>query len=141
MRRLIRRLPRRCLPRGAALPIFGGMCVTVADCVAHLRARAHAEDVRVAARTARIRSLLPRAGAVLRQRFGATEVRLFGSVAGGRPHGESDVDISVRGVASAQQGAAWRALEEIFDCPVDLVRLETASPSLVRMVTEYGEQL
>ena len=83
------------------------------------------------------------AAAVLKTRFGARRVVLFGSLA----HAawftpDSDVDVAVEGLEGNAYWQAWRLLEEMIDNrPVDLVELETAGESLQRAIRRYGVEL
>lgn len=83
------------------------------------------------------------AAALLKTRFGARRVILFGSLA----HRawfvpDSDVDLVVEGLAGDDYWQAWRLVEEvIMDWPVDLIEMETASKSLLRAVQRYGVDL
>ena len=83
------------------------------------------------------------AAAVLKTRFGARRVVLFGSLA----HSawftpDSDVDVAVEGLGSDVYWQAWRLLEEMIDVrPVDLIELETAGESLQRAIQRYGVEL
>ena len=68
-------------------------------------------------------ALLKQHAPILRDRYGMTSMSLFGSVARGDQHNESDVDVlvsmppSLRGV-----GGANDYLESILGCHVDMVR-------------------
>lgn len=83
------------------------------------------------------------AAIVLKTRFGARRVVLFGSLA----HtawfsSDSDVDLAVEGLTGDAYWQAWRWLEEkISDRSVDLVELETARESLRRSIRRYGIEL
>ena len=83
------------------------------------------------------------AAIVLKARFGARRVVLFGSLA----HAawfmpDSDVDLVVEGLAGDDYWQAWRLVEEIVgDCPVDLIEIETAGESLRRAIQRYGVEL
>ena len=83
------------------------------------------------------------AAAVLKTRFGARRVVLFGSLA----HAawftpDSDVDVAVEGLEGNAYWQAWRLLEEMIGVrPVDLVELETAGESLQRAIRRYGVEL
>ena len=80
---------------------------------------------------------------VLKTRFGARRVILFGSLA----HAawfmpDSDVDLVVEGLAGDVYWQAWRLTEEIIaDRPVDLIEIETAGASLPRAIRRYGVEL
>jgi len=83
------------------------------------------------------------AASLLKTRFGARRVVLFGSLA----HGawftpDSDVDVVVEGLGGDAYWQAWRLLEEMIgNRPVDLIELETAGESLQRAVQRYGVEL
>ena len=84
---------------------------------------------------------MPQAGALLRSRYGAREVILFGSLASGASSPTSDVDLAVRGLAPASYFPALADLMELFSAPVDLVELESAGESLRDRVAEEGVPL
>lgn len=70
---------------------------------------------------------------MLRDRFGATEVRVFGSLAGQSPwHWDSDIDLAVAGLSFEAWLAAADAVRAIAPdwLAVDLVRLETINPAV-----------
>lgn len=114
------------------------MAVTAAEAARHLRSRA-AERARVAEqRAARLMGLVPFAAELLRDRYGAREVVLFGSLATGTFTERSDVDLAVHGIDAADYFAALGDLMALFGGPVDLVRLEQAPPSLVDRVAAEG---
>lgn len=83
------------------------------------------------------------AAAMLKSRFAARRVILFGSLA----HAswfvrDSDVDLAIEGLASEDYWQAWRLVEEIMgDRPVDLIEIETAGESLRRAIERYGVEL
>jgi predicted nucleotidyltransferase len=83
------------------------------------------------------------AAVVLKSRFHARRVVLFGSLAHAawfRP--DSDVDLAVEGLSSDDYWRAWRAVEEIIgDRPVDLVEIETVGESLQRSIQRHGVAL
>jgi predicted nucleotidyltransferase len=81
--------------------------------------------------------------AVLKTRFGARRVILFGSLAHGAWFtSDSDVDVAVEGLEGDAYWGAWRLLEEMIgDRTVDLVSLETATASLRRAIQRYGVEL
>ena len=85
-------------------------------------------------------SRVHRVATVLKERFGARRVVLFGSLAHEGwfgPH--SDVDLAIEGLASAYYWEAWRVAEDgIGDRSVDLVEIETAKPSLRRAILTHG---
>ncbi len=80
------------------------------------------------------------AAAMLRTRYGAQRVILFGSLAHEAWYAaDSDVDLAVEGLAGDTIWRAWRAVEEIVgDRPVDLVEVETARESLRSAIERTG---
>lgn len=85
-----------------------------------------------------VRSQLPAAAAMLKERYGVTRTRLFGSFAAGGVHAESDVDLLVEGLPSAQLFKATADLMQLFGRLVHLVRAEEAPPSLRERVDAEG---
>ena len=84
-----------------------------------------------------------RCAEVLVQEFGATRVRLFGSLSRRRsaPFGpRSDVDLAVEGLAPSRHWVALRALAEGMPpgVAVDLVPVEDATPSVRRRIEQTG---
>jgi uncharacterized protein len=93
-----------------------------------------------AERAGRLRARLPAAVALLRDRHGAESVVLFGSLANGACHADSDVDLAVSGLPGDRYFEALADLMEVFAGPVDLVRLEDAPESLRERI-DAGEPL
>ena len=83
------------------------------------------------------------AGAVLKSRFGARRVVLFGSLAHAAWFApDSDVDLAVEGLVGEDYWRAWREIETIVrDRPVDLIEVEMAGESLRRAIERYGVEL
>ncbi len=83
------------------------------------------------------------AAIVLKARFGARRVVLFGSlahVAWFMP--DSDVDLAVEGLAGDDYWQAWQLVEKIIsDRPVDLIEIEMVGESLQRAIQRYGVKL
>jgi len=84
------------------------------------------------------------AAEVLRTRFGARRVLLFGSLS--QPYWfreESDVDLAAEGLKSGKDyWDAWEAIEEIIpDRLVDLIEIETAGECLKQAILRYGLEL
>lgn len=83
------------------------------------------------------------AAVMLKSRFAARRVVLFGSLA----HAswfvrDSDVDLAIEGLASEDYWQAWRLVEEIVgDRPVDLIEIEMTGESLKRAIERYGVEL
>jgi predicted nucleotidyltransferase len=117
------------------------MGVQVSEATAQLRRRAEERARAGELRAARPQALLPAAAAMLRERYGAQEIVLFGSLATGTANAESDVDLAARGVRSDDYFAALADLMAVFGGPVDLVRLELAPPSLMDRIAAEGKPL
>ena len=83
------------------------------------------------------------AASVLKTRFGASRVILFGSFAHQawfRP--DADIDIAVEGLPAYNFWDAWKTVEEIItDRLVDLVDMETAVTALKQSVKRHGIEL
>jgi uncharacterized protein len=71
----------------------------------------------------------------------ATEVWLFGSLAHGRIHERSDVDLAAGGIPDERYFEALARVSAIVGEPVDLVPLESASPSLRHRILTRGIRL
>lgn len=87
--------------------------------------------------------LVSQAAQLLKSQFGAEKVFLFGSLAH-RSWFErhSDVDIAVLGLPQTNYWQAWKMVEDMIkDRPVDLVQIEEASPSLLRVIERDGIEL
>ena len=83
------------------------------------------------------------AATVLKTRFGARRVILFGSLAHAAwSTPDSDVDLAVEGLVGEDYWRAWRVLEAIIeDRPVDLIETEMAGESLRRAIQRHGVEL
>lgn len=71
--------------------------------------------------------------ALLKERFGARRVILFGSLAGEGPwHSRSDIDLAVEGLADEEFFAAYAACRDLLppDLELDLIPLEDAYPEM-----------
>jgi predicted nucleotidyltransferase len=84
-----------------------------------------------------------RAASLLKSRFGAQRVLLFGSLAHqGWFAPDSDVDLAVEGLRGPDYWEAWRAIEEVIDDrQVDLIEIESASDSLRGAIKRHGIEL
>lgn len=93
----------------------------------------------VAARDALLKRV-HEAAVILRTRYGAKRVILFGSLAHeGWYSADSDVDLAVEGLPSDTYWRAWRVAEEIIgDRSVDLVEVETVREPLRRVIEQTG---
>jgi predicted nucleotidyltransferase len=85
-----------------------------------------------------IRQRVTEATRALVARFEVRRVWLFGSLAWGGVHEESDVDLLVEGLTADLWDDADAFLEERIGLPVDLVRREEAPPGLVERVRAMG---
>ena len=109
------------------------------------RRRPVPSELTPAERRARERLLdrIREAAVLLKARFGAQRVVLFGSlahVAWFMP--DSDVDLAVEGLAGDDYWQAWRLVEEIIgDRPVDLIEIEMVGESLKRAIQRCGVEL
>lgn len=104
---------------------------------ARLRDEQRAREALLARRREQARAL----ARTLVDGFGVRKVILFGSVARGESPGRLDIDLAVLGLDEADELRALSALSEEAGCPVDLVRLETASPRLISAVERDGQVL
>ena len=107
------------------------------------RARERLRRQQLARRRARAWDIARRAAALLKEEFGATRVVVFGSLAHGawfHPH--SDIDLAAEGIPPERFWRAGCRLEEIAEgFEIDLVALETASPSLRETIEKEGVEL
>lgn len=107
-------------------------------------ARREAESQRRRAEhLARARTVANAAAALLRTRYGATRVVIFGSLAQpARFHARSDVDLAVWGI---DERSYLRAVADVTALDahllVDLVRVEEAAPSLLAVIEQEGQEL
>ncbi|RLB47437.1 MAG: nucleotidyltransferase domain-containing protein [Deltaproteobacteria bacterium] len=116
------------------------MAVDIAEARAHLERTQRQRDREGEERASRLRARLPEAAEMLRAR-GAERVLLFGSLAEGHSGRASDVDLAVEGLDPKHYFACLADLMALFGGPVDLVRLEEASPSLRDRVEAVGVPL
>ena len=76
----------------------------------------------------------------LGEHYGVHSMMLFGSLAKGQQHEDSDVDVCVDMVPNLFNRAGVKAyLEELLGCPVDVVRMrEGMNPVFKQQVLKYG---
>lgn len=84
-----------------------------------------------------------RAARILREKYGATRIRVFGSILHPeRFHAGSDIDLAVEGVTVTDY---WDAVAEVFlldeAIKVDLVDPDSCSPAVWSIVEEEGVDL
>jgi predicted nucleotidyltransferase len=88
----------------------------------------------------RLLSLVRQVAELLKSRFGAKKVILFGSMA----HeawfaSDSDIDLAVEGIKAEDYWRAWEAAEALIaDRSVDFIDVESASASLKESIERYG---
>lgn len=109
-------------------------------------ARLYRERVEAAGRdrresAARVLSRLTPLAEMLRRDFGAQRVGYFGSLRRGVLHETSDVDLYVDRLVRGRYFDAVNQLCTALGRSVDLVELETASPSLRATIEEEGVDL
>ena len=95
------------------------------------------------ARWQQARAVAEEAAAILRERFGARRVLIFGS--GADPEAFtlwSDIDLAVEGVAPERFYAAVAAVMDLSpDFRVDLIDVQSARPSLRAAIEQEGVEL
>lgn len=91
----------------------------------------------------RLFGLVRKAADLLKSRFRVRRVILFGSLARTESfYAKSDVDLAVEGLSGDDYWEAWRMMEEIIaDRPVDLIDVETVTPSVLKAIERYGIEL
>lgn len=115
------------------------MGVTPEETLAHLRRLESERRGRGQRRAERLRGRLDGAVRMLRERYGITEARLFGSLVTGDVSGDSDLDLAVCGLPPERYFAALADVMERIGGPVDLVRIEEAAASLKERIEAEGE--
>jgi predicted nucleotidyltransferase len=100
------------------------------------------EEVRIA-RYRRAWQLAREAATLLREQFGATRVRVFGSLTHiDRFTAWSDVDLAVWGLEGTDYFAAVAKMQDLDqDIGIDLVAVPHCSPSLLKQILEEGKDL
>ncbi len=88
-----------------------------------------------------LRTRLPAVATLLRKRYGATRVVLFGSLAWGEAHATSDADLAISGVGAADAGVATADAEALLGRTVELFLLEELPASLRARVLTDGQEL
>ncbi len=106
-----------------------------------LVARATQRHAAVEARRLVIRGKLSALADMLRTRYGAQRVMVFGSLAWGGFHAQSDVDVAVEGIASERLWQATTDANEGMPATVELFALESLPQSFRQRVLAEGELL
>lgn len=117
------------------------MIVTPEDSARALTERARRAALELSARRDALRHSAGRAAELLRTRFGATRVILFGSLAWGGFHAGSDVDLAAEGIPAEGAGRAEAEVARMLGHPVELFRLEELPESFRLRVLTEGEVL
>jgi uncharacterized protein len=102
--------------------------------------RAEAREARTEASRTRAWQALPELVRLLVAR-GVQRVWLFGSLAWGEAHEESDIDLAVEGLPAEE---LWRAQGELLaaaPCEVDLTRIEEVPPAFSSRIRASGRLL
>ena len=89
----------------------------------------------------RLRTLLPGLVQVLSQEPEVCRIWLFGSLAWGTVHSQSDIDLAVEGLPARRLFAAQGELLLASPASVDLLRLEEAPAELAARVRSEGQLL
>lgn len=80
----------------------------------------------------------------LAEKYGADNIRVFGSVARGDAKPESDVDFIVHlkdGSGLWELGGMWHDMEELLHCKIDLVPEHAAYPHILEAAARDGVPL
>jgi len=97
----------------------------------------------IRAEHARLMVLIREAANMLKTRFGAKRVILFGSMA--QPlffRLDSDVDIAIEGITVDDYWEAWREVEKIIeDKSIDFIDVADAKDSVKKAIQRYGVEL
>ncbi|MBI3914307.1 MAG: nucleotidyltransferase domain-containing protein [Chloroflexi bacterium] len=105
--------------------------------------RSRVEELTIDHRRRRAWQLARRAARLLKQKYGATRVIVFGSLTHGawfHPH--SDLDLAVEGLEPGAVWRAWSTIEKaVPELEVDLIELETASQRLNQRIREQGREV
>lgn len=115
------------------------MSVSPEQTLEHLRHLERERRRRGNLRAQRLRERLPAAVQMLRERYGITEAKLFGSLAAGGASSESDLDLAVQGLEPERFFEAMADVMEVIGGPVDLVRVEETAGSLRERIEAEGE--
>ncbi len=88
------------------------------------------------------RQTLPQLTQLLIEQFYATQIILFGSLAKGTFHRDSDIDLAVAGISTENYFSALAALNRLSDSfQIDLKPLEDLDPHFYQRVMQTGECL
>jgi predicted nucleotidyltransferase len=107
---------------------------------AAFEARLREREATTSARVEGLRASLPRLRAALAE-AGAARVWLIGSLAWGRPHPGSDLDLVTEGASEHAIADLRVAIARLCDVPVDVMRLEALPPAVADRIRRHGEEL
>jgi predicted nucleotidyltransferase len=106
------------------------------------RKRRQADEHRLQEQHTTLLDRASRVASLMRERFGAEKIILFGSVATGRVWAHSDLDLAVLGLPQEQYlEAFWEASELARPFQLDLLLMESASVSLRRRLEQEGVEI
>jgi predicted nucleotidyltransferase len=108
-----------------------------------IRRRRTKMSAEISKRRRRAHAAARKAAKLLRDRFGATEIMLFGSLAGRVGFTRwSDIDLAARGIPSEQYLTAMDTVLHLSaEFKIDLVDLETCPPALLKSIERDGKPL
>lgn len=95
-------------------------------------------------RWAKAQSMLPKLTALLREQYGATQIKVFGSLVDKNRYTQwSDIDIAAWGIAPEKYYSAVGAVNDLsVDIKVDLIDPQCcSSPTLVQIIEEEGVEI
>ena len=120
--------------------------VTAEDMVryrAAARRRAEQERQMHLRRAEQARGVARDAARLLKEKFGARRVILFGSLArDDHFHRRSDIDLAVAGVSPQDFWRAWSALDSLGpEFEIDLIDIETTPAALCRQIEQEGVEI
>lgn len=104
------------------------------------QARQRAKEAALAQRKERAWETARRAAEILKGEYGATQVVVFGSLAGNLPfHERSDIDLAVWGLPERDYFRAVSRLLSIDPAiPIDLIEFENARARLQKVIEQEG---
>ena len=88
----------------------------------------------------RLEALKPQVFEVAR-RYGATNLRIYGSIASGQEHSASDLDLLIdlpRGQSLLGLISLRQELEDLLGCPVDVTEAENLHPLIRSQILEHA---
>lgn len=105
--------------------------------------RAEQERQMYLRRAEQAREVARAAAKLLKEKFGARRVILFGSLArGDHFHRRSDIDLAVGGIKPQEFWRAWSALDSLgLKFEIDMIDIETAPAALCRQIKQEGVEI